>query len=83
MTHPIQYDDNGFRIFRNGLCPVAVLTAAPMLDIPMSVARLLPKYLGRIATDNKDTHWSAWPFDEWQQDIPAATCSLQLTHGCD
>jgi len=44
MAHPIQHDDDGFRIYRNGLCQVAVLTAAPMLDVSMP-AGLLPKYL--------------------------------------
>ena len=63
MAYPIQYDDNGFRIFRNGFCHIAVLTAAPMLDVPMPAARLLPKYLSRISADNKDTHGSLWPFD--------------------
>ena len=45
VAHPIQYDDNGFRIFRNGLRQVAVLTAAPMLDVPMPAAGLLPEHL--------------------------------------
>jgi hypothetical protein len=45
VAHPIQHDDNGFRIFRNGLCHVAVLTAAPMLDIAMPAAGLLPDHL--------------------------------------
>src|SRR5262247_1011559 len=44
MAYPIQHDDNGFRIFGNGFRHVAVLTAAPMLDISMP-AGLLPKYL--------------------------------------
>ena len=45
VAHPIQYDDHGFRIFRNGLCHVAVLTTAPMLDVSMPAAGLLPEYL--------------------------------------
>jgi len=45
VAYPIQHDDNDFRIFRNGLCHVAVLTAAPMLDVSMPAAGLLPEYL--------------------------------------
>ena len=45
VAHPIQHEDNGFRIFRNGLCQIAVLTAAPMLDVPMPAAGLLPEHL--------------------------------------
>jgi hypothetical protein len=41
----IQHDDNGFRIFRNGLRQIAVLTAAPMLDVSMPAAGLLPEHL--------------------------------------
>jgi hypothetical protein len=44
MAHPIQHDDDGFRIFRNGFLQVAVLTSSPMLDVSMP-AGLLPKYL--------------------------------------
>jgi hypothetical protein len=45
VAHSIQHDDNGFRIFRNGLCHVAVLTAAPMLYVSMPAAGLLPEHL--------------------------------------
>lgn len=45
MAYPIQHDDNGLRIFRNGLCQVAVLPAAPMLDVSMPAAGLLPEDL--------------------------------------
>ena len=45
VAHQIQHDDNGFRIFRNGLRQVAVLTAAPMLDVSMPAAGLLPEHL--------------------------------------
>jgi hypothetical protein len=45
VAHPIQHDDDGFRIFRNGLRQVAVLPAAPMLDVPMPAAGLLPDHL--------------------------------------
>jgi hypothetical protein len=45
VAHSIQHDDNSFRIFRNGLRQVAVLPAAPMLDVPMPAAGLLPEYL--------------------------------------
>ena len=45
VAYPIQYDDNSFRIFRNGLCHVAGLTAAPMLDVSMPAAGLLPEHL--------------------------------------
>ena len=55
MAYPIQHDDNGFRIFRNGFRQVAVLTAAPMLDVSMP-AGLLPKYLNWITTDHENTH---------------------------
>lgn len=45
VAHPIQHDENGFRIFRNGFCHVAVLTAAPMPDVPMPAAGPLPEHL--------------------------------------
>jgi hypothetical protein len=45
VAHPIQHDDHGFRIFRNGLCHVAILTAAPMRDVSMPAAGLLPEHL--------------------------------------
>lgn len=83
MAYPIQHDDNGFRIFRNGFRQVAVLTAAPMLDVSMPAASLLADHLSRIAADNEDTHRSFPPFDKWQQGIPAAILSVHTTHGCD
>ena len=45
VAHPIQHDDYGFRIFRNGLRQIAVLTSAPMLDVPMPAAGPLPEHL--------------------------------------
>ena len=45
VAYPIQHDDDGFRIFRNGLCHVAVLPATPMLDVAMPAAGLLPEDL--------------------------------------
>jgi hypothetical protein len=45
VAHSIQHDDNSFRIFRNGLRQVAVLPAAPMLNVPMPAAGLLPEHL--------------------------------------
>ena len=45
VAHPIQHDYHDFRIFRNGLCHVAVFPAAPMLDVSMPAAGLFPEYL--------------------------------------
>jgi hypothetical protein len=45
VAHPIQHNDNGFRIFRSGLRQIALLPAAPMLDVPMLAAGLLPEHL--------------------------------------
>ena len=45
VAHPIQYDDNGFRIFWNCLRQVAVFTTAPMPDVPMPAAGLLAEHL--------------------------------------
>jgi hypothetical protein len=45
VAYPIQHDDYGFRIFRNGLCHVAGLPTAPVLDVPMPAAGLLPEHL--------------------------------------
>lgn len=46
VAHPIQHDDHGFRIFRNGFGHVGVLPAAPMFDIPVPATRPMPEYLG-------------------------------------